>query len=73
MIILSTTTFKNYLNLTKLTLKMADNPISLPGGYGGLTRFSEEYESRFNLKPTHIIVMIVLIILFRISLGFIYG
>jgi len=52
---------------------MADNPISLPGGYGGLTRFSEEYESKFNLKPTHVIVMIVLIILFRISLTFIYG
>lgn len=52
---------------------MADNPISLPGGYGGLTRFSEEYESAINLKPTHVIVFVILIILFRISLSFIYG
>ena len=50
-----------------------DGSINLPGGFGGLTRFSEEYESRFNLKPAHVIVMIVLIILFRISLTFIYG
>ena len=52
---------------------MADNTISLPGGFGGLTRFNEEYESRFNLKPTSVIVMIILIILFRISLPLIYG
>jgi preprotein translocase subunit Sec61beta len=50
-----------------------DSRISLPGGYGGLTRFSEEYESKFNLKPAHVIVMVILIILFRISLSFIYG
>jgi preprotein translocase subunit Sec61beta len=52
---------------------MANDGISLPGGSGGLTRFSEEYESKFNLKPTHVIVMIVLIIAFRISLTLIYG
>ena len=51
----------------------SDGSIMLPGGYGGLTRFSEEYESKFNLKPAHVIVAIVLIILFRISLAFIYG
>lgn len=48
-----------------------DNKINLPG-MGGLTRFSEEYESRFNLKPAHVIVMIILVIAFRISLSFIY-
>ena len=52
---------------------MASEGISLPGGYGGLTRFSEEYESKFNLKPTHVIAMIILIIVFRISLTLIYG
>lgn len=52
---------------------MADGAINLPGGYGGLTRFTEEYESKFNLKPAHVIVMVVLIILFRISLALIYG
>ncbi|GBE20536.1 MAG TPA: preprotein translocase subunit Sec61beta [Candidatus Pacearchaeota archaeon] len=46
-----------------------DNKVNLPGGFGGLTRFSEEYESKINLKPTHVIVFIILIIMFRIGLG----
>ena len=45
------------------------NKINLPGGFGGLTSFSEEYKSLINLKPTHVIIFIVLIILFRILLG----
>ncbi|MFC1682305.1 hypothetical protein ACFL0X_01670 [Nanoarchaeota archaeon] len=52
---------------------MADNKVSLPGGFGGLTRYSEEYDSKFNLKPTHIIVFIILIIIFRIGLGVWFG
>ena len=51
---------------------MADNRINLPGGFGGLMRFNEEYESMFNLKPTHVIVFIVLIVVFRIGLEIIY-
>ncbi|MCW8966581.1 MAG: hypothetical protein OQK82_07845 [Candidatus Pacearchaeota archaeon] len=43
--------------------------INLPGGFGGLQSFKEEYESRFNLKPTHVIGFIILIIAFRIFLG----
>ena len=44
------------------------NQIQMPGGFGGLTRFSEEYTSKFNLKPTHVIVFIILIIIFRFTL-----
>ena len=50
----------------------SDNKINLPGGFGGLMRFSEEYPSRFNLKPIHIISLVVLIIGFRIALEFVY-
>lgn len=46
-----------------------DNKINLPGGFGGLTRYSEEYESKFNLKPTHIIGFVIFIVAFRIFLG----
>ncbi len=46
-----------------------DNRVQMPGGFGGLMRFNEEYESKFNLKPTHVIVFIVLIIGFRIALS----
>jgi len=52
---------------------MADNAINMPSGFGGLMRYKEEYESRFNLKPSHIILFIALIILFRVGLGLFYG
>jgi len=48
---------------------MAQTPsVNLPGGFGGLTRFSEEYGSKFNLKPIHIVGFIILIVVFRIAL-----
>jgi preprotein translocase subunit Sec61beta len=43
--------------------------INLPGGFGGLTSYNEEYDSRFNLKPTQVVGFIILIIAFRILLG----
>mgnify|MGYP001564335160 CR=1 FL=1 len=51
---------------------MADNTIQMPAGFGGLMRFSEEYKSKIMLKPAHIIVFVILIIVFRISLEFIF-
>jgi preprotein translocase subunit Sec61beta len=50
---------------------MAENKINLPSGFGGLTRFREEYASRINLKPTHVIIFILFIIAFRVLLEFI--
>ena len=47
--------------------------INMPSGFGGLTRFKEEYESSFNLKPVHVIAFILLIIGLRIILPFIFG
>lgn len=52
---------------------MADNKINMPAGFGGLTRFSEGYSSRFNLKPIHVIAFVILIIVFRIGLGIYFG
>lgn len=51
---------------------MADNRIQMPAGFGGLMRFDEEYASKINFKPTHIIAFIILLIAFRIFLGIIY-
>jgi preprotein translocase subunit Sec61beta len=48
---------------------MADNKIQMPAGFGGLMRFQEEYASKINLKPTHIVLFVILIIAFRIFLG----
>lgn len=52
---------------------MANESISMPAGFGGLTRFTEEYTSKIMLKPTHIVLFIILILVFRLGLGMIYG
>ena len=52
---------------------MVENKVSMPSGFGGLTRYDEEYESRFPLKPTHIIAFVILIVGFRIALSLFYS
>ena len=49
-----------------------NNKIQLPGGFGGLMRYDEEYSSIFMLKPTYVIAFIVLILIFRIVLPLIF-
>ena len=44
------------------------NSVQMPAGFGGLTRFNEEYESKFNLKPLHVILFVILIVAFRVFL-----
>ncbi len=43
--------------------------INMPAGFGGLTRFSEEFQSKFDLRPIHVIIFILLIVGFRAALG----
>ncbi|MBW6442219.1 preprotein translocase subunit Sec61beta [Patescibacteria group bacterium] len=50
---------------------MADNKVQMPAGFGGLMRFGDEYKSKINIKPSHVIVFIILVIIFRIFLEFI--
>jgi preprotein translocase subunit Sec61beta len=47
--------------------------MNIPSGFGGLTRFKEEYESAFNLKPIHVIGFIILIVAVRVILPYIFG
>lgn len=47
---------------------MADNKINLPGGMGGLMRYDEEYNSRFVLTPTQVIVFVAVVIVFVVAL-----
>lgn len=46
---------------------MADK-INLPGAFGGLMRYDEEYKSRFMLSPGQIIGFVVFIIVFVLAL-----
>ena len=40
----------------------------MPGSFGGLMRFKEEYESKIQFSPTQVIVGVVLVIAFSICL-----
>ena len=52
---------------------MADNKVSMPSGFGGLLKFNEETESKLSLKPTHVVIMIILVVAIRIALPFIFS
>lgn len=47
---------------------MAQQGIQMPGSFGGLMRYSEEYKSKIMLKPSHIILFIILIVTFVVIL-----
>lgn len=49
---------------------MADSGINVPSGFGGLVKFKEEYESNFNLKPMHVVIFVIAIVVLRIALPF---
>jgi preprotein translocase subunit Sec61beta len=51
---------------------MSDNRINLPSGSGGLVRYNEEYESKLDLRPAHVVIFILFIIAFRIILPFVF-
>ena len=47
---------------------MASNNIQMPGFFGGLMRYDEEYNSRFMLSPTVVIGFIIVIIVAVVAL-----
>ena len=47
---------------------MADNKIQMPGAFGGLMRYDEEYNSKFMISPKAVIVFLVAIIAFVVAL-----
>jgi preprotein translocase subunit Sec61beta len=47
---------------------MADSKIQMPSGMGGLVRYFDEYRSKIEFKPGHIIVICVVIIIILILL-----
>jgi preprotein translocase subunit Sec61beta len=51
---------------------MASQGINMPSGYGGLMRYSEEYKSKLMIKPSHVIIFIVLILAFVAFLKIFY-
>ena len=52
---------------------MASQGINLPSGFGGLMRYNEEYASKINLKPVHVIAFVIFVIVLRMVLPTILG
>ena len=47
---------------------MAQDRVQLPSGMGGLVRYFDEYRSRIELKPGHIILFVILIVVIEMVL-----
>ena len=47
---------------------MAENKIRMPGGFGGLMRYDDEYKSRIAISPGQVVGFVVLVILFVLVL-----
>ena len=48
---------------------MADkNRITMPSGMGGLVRYFDDYKSKIEIKPGHVIVLTVLVIVLMLLL-----
>lgn len=48
---------------------MAQDKISMPSSMAGLTRYFDDYKSKIELKPEHVIVLIIVVILIEIILN----
>lgn len=47
---------------------MAQDRVHLPSGMGGLVRYFDEYRSKIELKPGHIILFVILIVVIELVL-----
>jgi len=51
---------------------MSSDKVQMPSGMGGLVRYFDEYKSKIEFKPGHIIVLCILVIIIMIVL-YTYG
>ena len=51
---------------------MGQDKITMPSGMGGLVRYFDEYKSKIELKPGHIIILCVTVMIIMILL-YTYG
>ena len=48
---------------------MSNDKVQMPSSGAGLTRYFDEYKSKIELKPQHVVVLIVLVILIELVLN----
>ncbi len=49
-----------------------DSGIQMPGLFGGLMRYNEEYDSKFKFKPEYVIVFVILLAIGVLALEFLF-
>lgn len=49
-----------------------DSKVRMPSGMGGLVRYFDEYKSKIEFKPQHIIILVIIVLIIEIILH-IYG
>jgi len=47
---------------------MGSDKISMPSGMGGLVRYFDDYKSKIEFKPGHIVVLIIIVVVIMILL-----
>lgn len=47
---------------------MAKNKVSMPSGMGGLVRYYDDVKSKLEIKPMHIIFLIIIVIFIELFL-----
>lgn len=52
---------------------MAEQQMNMPGGFGGLMRYKEEYDSKLKFGPGVVIGMIVAVIVAIIALNIFFS
>ena len=45
-----------------------DNKIRMPSGMGGLTRYFDDYKSKIQISPGHVILITVVVVLIIVAL-----
>ncbi|MGM5481979.1 MAG: preprotein translocase subunit Sec61beta [Nanobdellota archaeon] len=45
-----------------------DNKVSMPSSTAGITRFFDDYKSKIEFKPGHLVVMIIVVIILEFIL-----
>ena len=47
---------------------MAENRVQMPSSGGGLVRYFDDYKSKIEFKPEHVLIFIVLVVIAEIIL-----
>ncbi len=47
---------------------MKDNKVHMPSSMGGLMRYFDDYKSKLELKPGHIVLLAIIVVIIEIVL-----